>query len=128
MTRYQKTHLIFGVIFALLCILAINVNAATFAWDANTEPDLAGYRLYRAPGSGTMPTPTCGTFVAVQSYGLVTTGVDVPPAGRWCYSLTAIDSAWPVANESGYSNRVYLQLPQDTTSPGMPGTLRVVTP
>ena len=127
MTRSRHIAIVFFIL-AVICGWAALTYAATFAWDANTEPDLAGYRLYRASGSGTFPTPTCGAFAQVQTFGTVTTGVDVPPNGRWCYVLTAIDNAWPAGNESGYSNRVYLQVPTDTVQPGVPGTLRVVTP
>ena len=116
------------IVLAALLIGATTTHAATFEWDPNTEPDLAGYRLYRAPGSGTMPAPTCGVWSLVQTFGVVTTGQDVPPNGRWCYHLTAFDNAWPTSNESGPSNRVYLQVPTDTAAPTMPGTLRVVTP
>ena len=118
------------IILAVLAVmlLASSVEAATFAWDANTEPDLAGYRLYRAPGSGTFPTPTCGVWTQVQTFGVVTTGIDAAPNGKWCYQLTAIDNAWPVGNESGPSNRVYLQVPTDLVSPGVPSAFRVVTP
>ena len=127
MHRYKSIAALLGII-AILLLWSAYCFAATFAWDANTEPDLAGYRLYRAPGSGTMPAPTCGAFAQVQSFGLVATGVDAPPNGRWCYHLTAIDNAWPSGNESGPSNRVYLQVPTDSTAPGVPGSLRVVTP
>jgi hypothetical protein len=96
------------------------------AWDANAESDVFGYRLYRAPGSGPGSAPVCGAWTLVQTFGLVTTGSDLPPNGRWCYRLTAFDTAWPVANESLPSNVVWLQVPTDTTAPAVPGALRVV--
>jgi len=128
MTRYLRLAILCLAIAAVICTWAILASAATLAWDANTEPDLAGYRLYRATGSGFMPSPTCGTFSLVQSFGLVTQGIDAAPNGRWCYQLTAIDNAWPMSNESGVSNRVYLQVPTDTTAPGVPVSVRLVAP
>lgn len=68
------------------------------AWNANTEADLAGYKLYRAPGACSNP----GAFATVGTFGKVITGSNVVTAdGTYCYKLTATDTA---NNESLFSN------------------------
>lgn len=72
--------------------------AATASWDAVVDPDLQGYRLYRAPGVCTNP----GAFAVVQTYDLVTSGPIPNPSvnGTYCHKLTAFNSA----GESLFSN------------------------
>lgn len=89
------------VVFSLLVGLAVSDGfAATASWDANVDPDLQGYKLYRAPGSCTTP----GAFATVQTYGLVTSGAVPNPAtnGVYCHRLTAFNAA----GESPFSNMV----------------------
>lgn len=81
--------------------LSMNVFAVvvSFAWDANTEPDLSGYRLY----AGTTGTGTYGVS-PVATFGLVTTGTfTVGSPGPWFFALKAINAA---GTESGVSNEL----------------------
>lgn len=101
------------IAFFFLTVLpayAITVNL-TFEWDANTETDLAGYRLYMSS--------TSGQYIShIKQVGKVTTttleNVDIDPGEIIYFVLTAFDLD---NNESGYSNEVNFFL--DDTSPGV---------
>lgn len=92
----MKSVMLAGV----LLMASSPVWAATASWDAVVDPDLQGYKLYRAPGLCTNP----GVFVAVQTYGVVTSGAIPNPTanGPYCYKLTAFSAA----GESLFSNAV----------------------
>ncbi len=69
----------------------------TIAWDANTEPDLAGYTLYMKPMGG--------TYLPIwDSVGTETvTVITLSSSGVYYFKLTAHDAD---ANESGFSNEI----------------------
>lgn len=54
-------------------------------WNANTEPDLAGYRLHRGPGVSFVP--NAGTLVSAQG----STGFVDAAGGPYVYRLSAVD-------------------------------------
>lgn len=71
----------------------------TISWDANTEPDLAGYKVYVGRTShiyGSLGSPI--NVGNVTSYELT-----LNDSGAWFFAVTAYDSS---ANESGFSTEV----------------------
>jgi chitodextrinase len=80
-------------------------NTATLAWDAVTDPNLSGYRVYY----GTAP----GVYIQAAGQGLnvgkVTTHtVTGLGSGTYYFAVTAFDAG---NNESVYSNEVFKDVP-----------------
>ena len=98
------------LLFFLLIFFASSQGYAldvTFEWDANTEPDLAGYRLYYKTGSSGAPydgtgategnSPTDAGNVTTYTLQGLTDGID------YFFVVTAYDTE---GLESDYSNEV----------------------
>lgn len=116
---YLRIAIVCAILVVICCWAVVTYGATTtvnLAWDANTEPDVAGYKLYQSSG------PT-GTKALAQTVGLVTTtAVTGLVDGNWCWVLTAFDGS---GNESGYSNQVcHLS---DTVPPANPKNVRIVS-
>jgi len=117
----KGTKYLFCILVVMSLLAAVSSFAATttvnLAWDANTETDLAGYKLYQSAG------PT-GTKALIQTIvkPTVTASVVGLADGNWCWVVTAYDGS---GNESGYSNQVCLQA--DTQAPAAPRNLRVAS-
>lgn len=85
----------------------------TLQWDANTEPDLAGYKIYYShtagpPYDGTVATMNGETALSPIDVGNVTQATLTLPNGGWFFVVTAYDNEVP-SLESDYSNEVYSQ-------------------
>jgi hypothetical protein len=112
-----------GFVLTLLILIAIVIAPSILfaaqiklAWDANSEPDLAGYKVYYGTASRVYGTPV--------SVGNVTTyTVTGLTLGQTYYmAVTALDNATP-ANESSYSTEVS----GAATDPTQPVSITVTT-
>jgi len=69
----------------------------TLSWDTNTEPDVAGYYVYRTPVSGSQQ----GTAQQMTTAAIATTNCPIPnEAGVWQYAVCAVDRAGNVSTSS----------------------------
>jgi len=121
MKGLEKTVLA-GIIFIILIFfstMALAGSSVTFEWDANTEPDLAGYRLYQATTSGQY-TFGDGNQVAIILAGTETVTLPDVPDGTYYWVATAYDLQ---GLESEPSNEVSATL--DTIAPNPPGNLLI---
>jgi hypothetical protein len=79
-------------------------NGAQLSWNANTESDLASYKIYFSQFPGILNNLTAQTL----NTGNTSTGITFPYTffdkdGTWRFAVTAIDTS---GNESGQSNVV----------------------
>ena len=85
----------------------------TLAWDANTEPDLAGYKIHYGNASGSYS-------AHIDVHNVTTYPVTGLEAGQTYYfAATAYDAS---GNESGYSNQVSYSIPAPNGAPSAPAT------
>lgn len=105
--------LLVGIVMGLLCSSSAWAASGVLTWTANTEVDLAGYKIYRGTtvavcAAATTPLPALVVNSVPVQVGKVTTYTDASlPAmdGTLCWEISAVDTAVP-PNESGHSNRV----------------------
>lgn len=74
-------------------------NQVTLYWDANGEIDLAGYKIYRSPTSGT-------GYIQIGTVGVMAQPTFITPPlgnGTHYFVVTAYNTG---GMESGYSNQV----------------------
>ena len=72
----------------------------TISWTANSESDLAGYKIYAGRSTGVYG--SAGTPITVASSA--TSGVvPIDATGAWYFAVTAFDTT---GNESGFSTEV----------------------
>jgi len=113
------------LLLLLLSILAMASVAmaetnVTIAWDANSESDLAGYRVYRGESSGTYAMVGDVPLASLADPGSPQFVNENLPDATYYWVVTAYDTE---NNESGYSNEVSKKL--DTTAPGIPAGVRI---
>ena len=103
MTNYHRWFLI---CLSLLITMACSSTSptptgetATLTWDANSEPDLQGYKIYLATASGGYGAPIATLPIDVTSYTV--TGLE--SGTTYFFSVTAYNSS---GAESSFSNEV----------------------
>jgi len=103
--RFRRPLLVVMSLFLLLLLFAVPIWAAdvTLGWDANTEADLAGYRIYQAEITGNVS--TAWVIVAEVPAGTETCVVTVDEKKNWTWYATAYDQA---GNESQASNSAFM--------------------
>jgi hypothetical protein len=121
-TMFKLTLLAVGCIFLLGSFFTpvFATTDVTLAWDTNTEPDLAGYRVYQSAMSGTYNKATGKVCDVAKS--ITTCTISAMPDGTYFWVATAYDLK---GNESGYSNEVSIAL--DSTPPASPKNLKQVS-
>lgn len=105
-------------ILAILAIAGI-AQAATInvSWNPNTEPDLAGYKLYHGTASGQYGEP-----VDVGNVSGHVMEITPQHGATYYFALTAYDTS---GNESGYSAEATCFIP-DGVKPEKPTGLRAI--
>ena len=111
-TRSKILTFVFTLFIVMLCRqLAFPADPVTLQWDANTEPDLKGYKIYYGTSSR--------NYTHSVDVGNVTTYqlTDLTEDQTYYIAVTAYDTD---DNESGYSNEVIYTVPGvDTDGDGL---------
>ena len=99
-----KTVVARGVFFLTTLLMAAGAFAgqATLAWDANTDPAVAGYMIHYGQSSGVYT----GTADAGKLTSFTVTGLQ--DGATYFYVVTAYDAS---RAESGYSNQASAVVP-----------------
>ncbi|MFQ5598858.1 MAG: fibronectin type III domain-containing protein, partial [Nitrospiria bacterium] len=109
--HHSKANAIQRAGLVVLFLLAVAPYAyggsASLSWNANTEPDLAGYKVYVGKSAGTYDTSmNVGNTTSHTVTGLAD--------GTYFFAVTASDTS---GNESGFSNEVSKAISTVDTSP-----------
>ncbi len=78
-------------------------GAVQFSWDPNTEPDLAGYRLYRSRVSGWYLKGNFLLEIPARPGEFKTFNIEKPSQGLHFWVIAAYDTDF---DESGFSEEV----------------------
>lgn len=92
------------MIMSLVMVTFVSAKEVRFIWNANTEKDLKGYRLYQSSKSGVYNKKIIRATILA---GTQKAKINVTREGTHFWVLTAFDR---YGNESGFSNEVKLYL------------------
>lgn len=102
MTSYYRLLICLFLLITMACSSTgptPTSETATLSWDANSEPDLEGYKIYRATASGGYGAPIAILTTDVTSYTV--TGLET--GITYFFAVTAYNSS---GVESSFSNEV----------------------
>jgi hypothetical protein len=102
MCRCWTVRMFYGLIVVLVTSTGAAAGQATLRWNANTEPDLAGYNMYMGTSSGAYTQRVDVNLTNTPNAPEVTIG-DLVQGYTYFFAVTAYDEA---GNESGFSNEV----------------------
>jgi hypothetical protein len=112
--------LLTGLLVLGLTLPVFAGDEASLSWDANTEEDLAGYRVYHSTAPGIYPDP------AIVVLGLTTNYVEVFPDlaedTRYYYTITAHDLTGNESLRSNEVSKVILATPPAPVLAAIPAT------
>ena len=121
---------LFSSLFVFSTSQSAQAGQATLAWDPETDPNVAGYKVYLGNGSQ--------SYQSSLDVGNKTTATvtNLQDGATYYFAVTAYDSS---KNESGYSNEVSYRIPASCTysvsplsqpfdSAGATGSVGVTTP
>ncbi len=117
-----RARLLWGLIGIWLLLSLFPVAAAaqsvTLVWDANTEPDLAGYCVYVWNWNSKLYSKTNVGHVTTHKVS------ELKPGKNYFFAVTAYDIS---ENESSFSNEVSATIPDESNKPsgGGGGSRRV---
>ena len=100
--KIKKNRTNFALVACSLLILILSyppvaiAGEATLSWNANSEPDLAGYKVYYGTSSGQYGTP-------IDVGNQTTHSLSGIPVGEYFFAVSAYDTS---GNQSGFSTEV----------------------
>lgn len=100
-----------AIIWLLLCWTVAHSMDVMLQWNANKEPNLAGYKMYYK-GMGVTPWIYHSTVMAPATTGTIS---GLSDAGRYLFAVTAFNN---MSTESGLSNIVKINVPSARRSAG----------
>ncbi len=114
-SRKLSRNLVFFSVLLVALLISVWARAeqVTLAWDANTEPDLAGYKVHYGTASGSYTSSLDVNKVTTASIGTLTAGQ------TYYFAVTAYNSS---NKESGYSNQVSYSVLAPNGAPLTPAT------
>ena len=102
--------LLLAYVLLFQLVASVHAQSATLAWDADTDPGVAGYRVYRSELSGVFaPPPLTSSLLTTTSF----TDSTVQQGHTYYYVVTAVTI---IGLESGYSNQVQVDIPALVTN------------
>jgi fibronectin type 3 domain-containing protein len=113
----KMKRLLLAILFVLMSVGIASGESIKLVWDPNSEPDLAGYKIYSSRTDG-------GPYALLADVGNVTE-YEMDMAGETDGTIYYVATAYDERdNESDYSNQADYMV--DHTAPQPPGGCRII--